>query len=81
MRRPDVGWETESEVKFPSRAFCQVESCPDGFVKIRFRDSNLQAQRFDWRAVLDGVIGFVELFFRFHGIWFYMLFGFWSCKR
>jgi hypothetical protein len=69
MRRPDVGWEIESEVKFPSRAFCQVESLPDGFLKIRLRNRHLQIQRFDRRALLDGIIGFVQLFFCFHGIW------------
>lgn len=69
MRCPDVGWEIESEVKFPPRAFCQVESLPDGFLKIRLRDRHLQAQCFDRRTLLESVIGFVRLFFYFHGIW------------
>ena len=65
MRRPDFRWEIESEVEFPSPAFCQVEGVPDGFLKIGFRDGNLQAQYFYRRAFLDGVIGFVQLFFLF----------------
>ena len=67
MRRPDFRWEIESEVEFPSPAFCQVEGVPDGFLKIGFRDGNLQAQYFYRRAFLDGVIGFVQLFFCSHG--------------
>jgi len=68
MRRPEVGWGIESEVEFPSPAFCQVESLPDGLCKIGPRDGNLQAQRLYGHALLDGVIGFVDLFFNFHGI-------------
>ena len=75
MLRPDVGWETEIEVEFPARAFCQVESRPDGLWKIRLRDSHLQAQSFYRRDLLDGVIGFVDLFFHVRG------FGFWVYEQ
>lgn len=51
MRCPDVGWEIENEVKFPSRAFCQIESRPDSLRKIWLRDRHLQGQRFDRRAL------------------------------
>jgi hypothetical protein len=73
MRLPNVRWEIESEIKFPSRAFCQVESHPDGLWKIRLRDNHLQAQCFYWRALPDGFIGFVHLPFCFHGIWFFVV--------
>jgi hypothetical protein len=65
------GWlETESEVEFPSPAFCQVESFPHGILQIGLRDGNLQAHRFNRRPVLDGVLGFVGSVFCIHGICF-----------
>jgi hypothetical protein len=68
LRRPDVGWfwkalrewlEGESEIEFPSPAFCQVESFPDGIMQTGPRDGDLQAYRFDGRPVPGGVLGFV----------------------
>ena len=85
MRRPDVGlfWnilrerlEAESEVEFPSRAFCQVESLPDCIMQIGLRDGNLQAHRFNCRPILGGVLGFIEFVFGVHGIKYFLLFGF-----
>ena len=84
MRRPGVGllWNTlcewlevEIEVEFPSPAFCQVESFPDGIFQIRLRDGNLQAHRFNFncRPVLDGVLGFVGFAFGFHSNLFSMV--------
>jgi hypothetical protein len=80
MRRPDVKlfWNTlrewleaESEVEFPSPAFGQVESFPDGALQVGLRDGNLQAHRFDCRPVPGGVLGFVSLFFCIHGVGFF----------
>jgi hypothetical protein len=77
MRRLDAGlfWralrerlEAESEVEFPSPAFCQGESFPDGIIKIRLRDGNLKAHRFNRRPILGNVLGFVGSFFCIHGI-------------
>ena len=68
MRRPDVGlfWnvlrerlETESEVEFPSPAFGQGESFPDGILQIGIRDGNLHTHRFNCRPILGNVLGFV----------------------
>ena len=86
MRRPDVGlfWnalrerlEAESEVEFPSRAFRQVESLPDGILQIGFRDGNLQAHCFNCRPICrpipGDVLGFVGLVFCVHGIWSFLL--------
>ena len=65
--------EAESEVKFPSPAFCQVESLPDGILQVGPRDGNLQAHRFDGRlvlgGVLDGELGFVRFVFGVHVVW------------
>ena len=87
MRRPDVGlfWnilrerlEAESEVEFPSRAFCQVESLPDCILQIGLRDGNLQAHRFNCRPIcrpiLGDVLGFVGSVFCVHGIYFFCCF-------
>lgn len=72
--------ESKSEIKFPSTAFCQVESFPYGILQIGPRDGNLQAHCFDDRPVLDrvlgGVLGFVRFVFGVHGILFF-LFGLW----
>ena len=78
MRRPDVGlfWNTlrerldaESQVEFPSPAFCQGESFPDGILQIGLRDGNLQAHCFNCRLILGNVLGFVGFVFGVHGIW------------
>ncbi len=77
MRRTHVGlfWHglrerlgAESEVEFPSPAFCQGESFPDGIFKIRLRDGNLQAHRLNGRPILRDVLGFVGSFFCIHGV-------------
>ena len=52
--------EGESEVEFPSPAFCQVESFPDNNLQIGPRDGNLQTHRFDGRAGIGGVLGGVR---------------------
>jgi hypothetical protein len=66
MRRPDVGWsrktlhewlEGESQVEFPSPAFCQLKSFPDGILQIGPRDGNLQAHRFDCGRFLVAYLG------------------------
>lgn len=87
MRRPDVGlfWnalreslETESEVEFPSPAFCQGESFLDCILQIGLRDGNLQAHRFNCRPIPGNVLGFVRRFFCVHGICFLCCLAF-SC--
>ena len=84
MRRPVVGlfWNTlrerldaESQVEFPSPAFRQVESFPDGVFQIGLRDGNLQAHRFNCRPIchpiLGDVLGLVGSVFCVHGICFF----------
>src|ERR1700690_345149 len=82
MRRTHVGlfWHglrgrlgAESEGEFPAPAFCQVESFPDGIFKIRLRDGDLQAHRFNGHPILRDVLGFVGSFFCIHGVCFYWL--------
>jgi len=73
MHRPGVGGNCvggriESEVKFPSAAFRQIESRPDSFWKVRLRNRYLQAQCFYCRALLVGVMGIIQLSLYFHGI-------------
>jgi hypothetical protein len=85
LRCPDAGlsWQAlrerlgpESEVEFPSPAFGQVESRPDGVLQIGLRDGNLQAYRFNRSPVPGGILGFAGIVFGIHGIrFFYGLFS------
>lgn len=85
MRRPDVErfWNTsrewlegESEVEFPTAAFCQGESFANGILQIGFRDGNLQAHGFNGRPIPGGVLGFVGFAFGFHGVSFFLRLSF-----